>query len=142
MRKKIFSFLIFSFCSLLLFNFSLTTVNAQNLNDAFKVSDGGNKDNLDSLAAEAGYKTSSEVSLYKNISDIINLSLSFLGVIFIILMIYGGWLWMSDQGNEDQVAKAKKIISAAIVGVIIIISSYAISWFIISALSKKVLQGE
>lgn len=119
--------------------FALTNcVKADNLNDAFRI----NQDSsLENVAGGAGFNTGSDVDIYKNISTIINFSLSFLGVIFVVLMIYGGWLWMTDQGNEAQVEKAKKIIITAVVGVIIITSSYAISWFIINALIKNTISG-
>lgn len=65
--------------------------------------------------------------------------LGLLGVIFLVLMVYGGYLWMTDAGNSEQVEKAKKIIAAAVIGLIIVISSYAISYFVINSLQGSVL---
>jgi len=45
-----------------------------------------------------------------------------MSALFLLLIIYAGWLWMSARGNEDQVANAKKIIIGAIIGLAIIIS--------------------
>jgi hypothetical protein len=137
--KKISTICFFLFFALLLLTVPILSARAQNLEDAFKVSDGSGDDVLDTAAGRAGYNIKSEVSIYKNISDIIKFSLSFLGVLFILLMIYGGFLWMTDQGKEEQVEKAKKIIMAAIIGIIIITSAYAISWFVINALSQKTI---
>jgi len=64
------------------------------------------------------------------IGVIIGVILSLLGVIFLVLIIYGGFLWMTAAGNEDRVAKAKKIIQNSIVGLIIVIAAYAITVFI------------
>ncbi len=64
------------------------------------------------------------------IGKIIGVILSFLGVIFLLLMIYGGYLWMMARGNEEQVGKAKKIIVQAVIGVIIVLAAYAITAFI------------
>lgn len=64
------------------------------------------------------------------IGVIIGVILSFLGVIFLLLIIYGGFLWMTAAGNEEKVTKAKKIIQNSIVGLIIVIAAYAITVFV------------
>lgn len=61
---------------------------------------------------------------------VIGAGLSFIGVLFFILMLYGGIIWMTAQGNEQQVSKAKDLITAAIIGIIIVLSAYAITAFI------------
>jgi len=85
----------------------------------------------------AGYKTATSVE--DIISKIIQIALSFLGVVFLVLLIYGGFLWMNARGNEEQVTKAKNLITAAIIGLIIVISAYAISWYVISKLESEAL---
>jgi len=62
--------------------------------------------------------------------QIIGLVLSFIGVIFLILMIYAGILWMTASGNEQQVTKAKGLIINSLIGMIIVFSAYAITNFI------------
>lgn len=74
------------------------------------------------------------------IASIIQVALSLLGVIFLILMIYGGYLWMTDRGNAEQVEKAKKVITAAIIGLVIVIAAYAISYFVFSRLASSALK--
>ena len=64
------------------------------------------------------------------IGTIVGAVLAFVGVIFLILMIYGGFLWMTAGGNEQQVDKAKNLITAAIIGLIIIFAAYAITAYI------------
>lgn len=64
------------------------------------------------------------------IGDIIGAVLTFVGVLFLILVIYGGLLWMTARGNEQQIEKAKNLIGAAIIGLIIVLSAYAITAFI------------
>jgi hypothetical protein len=61
------------------------------------------------------------------ITDIISVALSFVGVIFLCLMIYGGFLWMTAAGESDKVEDAKKIIRNAIIGLVLIFSAYAIT---------------
>lgn len=60
--------------------------------------------------------------------------LGFTGTIFFVLVIYAGLMWMTSAGNEEQVKKAQKILFAALAGLIIILSAYAITKFIGSAL--------
>lgn len=61
---------------------------------------------------------------------IIGVVLSFVGVIFLILTIYAGYLWMTASGNEEQIKKAQNILRNSIVGLIIVLSAYAITAFI------------
>lgn len=97
------------------------TVGATGLGDAFGK-------NLTDAATEAQYNTTDVQTI---VAIVIRSILGLLGVIFLVLMIYGGFLWMTAKGNEQQVEKAKNLITAAIIGVIIVLSSYAISVFII-----------
>ena len=68
--------------------------------------------------------------------------LSLLGVIFLVLMVYGGYLWMTAAGNEDKVTKAKNLMTAAIIGLIIVVGSYAISYFIISKVQEGTINKD
>jgi len=81
---------------------------------------------LGKAATQAGYKES-EKNPFTPIGKVIGAILNFLGVIFLILMIYGGFMWMTAAGNEEQVGKAQKIITAAIIGLVIVASAYAIT---------------
>jgi hypothetical protein len=62
--------------------------------------------------------------------QIISLVLSFVGVLFLILMIYAGITWMTAQGNEQQVAKSKTLMINAVIGIIIVFAAYALTSFI------------
>lgn len=57
---------------------------------------------------------------------IVNFFLYFLGFIATIMIIYGGVLYVTSAGNDDNVGKAKKILLYAVVGIIIILLSFAI----------------
>ncbi|MFH1536548.1 MAG: hypothetical protein ABID45_01010, partial [Patescibacteria group bacterium] len=61
---------------------------------------------------------------------IINGLLGFLGLFSLVLLLYGGYMWMNARGNEEQVTKAKKIIESAGIGLIIILSSYGLSRYV------------
>ena len=91
---------------------------------------------LEETGEEAGFETSESGTgqLTRMIGLIINVLLSLLGIIFLILIIYGGFLWMTSSGNEEQVSKAKRIIRDAVIGLIILLAAYAISRFVVDAL--------
>src|SRR3989338_9527184 len=53
----------------------------------------------------------------------IGIFLSFFGVIFLGLMIYGGYKWMMASGREEEISSAKATIRSAIIGLIIVLSA-------------------
>jgi len=69
-------------------------------------------------------------------ASIINLFLSVVGIIAVLMIIYSGFLWLTSQGNEEKVTKAKTLIQNAVIGLFIILASYSITWFIIKNLKQ------
>ncbi|MBP7133579.1 IPT/TIG domain-containing protein, partial [Patescibacteria group bacterium] len=65
---------------------------------------------------------------------IINIVLGFLAIILTAVILYAGFLWMTAGGDSKQVDHAKDMIRNGIIGVIIILSSWAIVTFVISRL--------
>jgi hypothetical protein len=64
------------------------------------------------------------------IGRIINILLSVLGIIFLGLSIYGGFIWMNARGESSQIEKAQNIIKNSIIGLVIVLVAYAITNFI------------
>lgn len=56
--------------------------------------------------------------------------LGFLGIIFLGLLIWGGWKYMLSRGNEEEVEDAIKIIKNAIIGIFIVLAAWAIADYI------------
>lgn len=52
------------------------------------------------------------------------------GLVFFLLMFYGGFLWLTARGEENQIATAKKTITSALIGIIVLLASYAITAFV------------
>jgi cytochrome bd-type quinol oxidase subunit 2 len=69
-------------------------------------------------------------TLTEYIGALISVFLGLLGVIFVILTIYGGFTWMTAAGNEEKVSKAARIIKASVLGILIIIAIYALWVFV------------
>ncbi|TAK05130.1 hypothetical protein EPO33_04075 [Patescibacteria group bacterium] len=66
--------------------------------------------------------------------QVINFFIGVLGILFLVLMVYGGYLWMNARGNEQQVDKAKSLITQAVLGLIIVLAGYAITYFVVTNL--------
>ncbi len=69
-------------------------------------------------------------SIGEVVATTISAFLGLLGLIFLILIIHSGFLWMTAGGNSQQVEKAKSGIIKAIIGLVIIISAYSIMFFV------------
>lgn len=68
------------------------------------------------------------------IANIIRVVLGILGIVVTLIIIAGGFRWMTAGGNEESVAQAKNIISAGVIGLLIIIVAYALSTWIFSVI--------
>ncbi len=68
------------------------------------------------------------------VANIIKVVLGFLGTIAVVLIIVAGFQWMTAAGNEDKIGKAKKIMTAAVIGLVIVLMAYALSTFVIDAI--------
>lgn len=67
----------------------------------------------------------------ERIVAVLNVFLSLLVLVMVILILYGGYLWMTARGNESQVDDAKNTIRNAIYGVVIILAAGAITNFVV-----------
>lgn len=66
----------------------------------------------------------------------INVFLSILALIAVILILVGGFRWMTAGGNDDKIASAKKTLVAALIGLVIIFAAWAIVLFAFSQISS------
>jgi len=90
---------------------------------------------LDS-GGEAGYDIAESTSINSLIGSIILVALSLLGIVFLIYIIYGGYSWMTAHGNQEKAKKAMSIVMASLMGLIITLAAYGVSWFVIDNLWK------
>jgi len=118
--KKIFFTLIIA--SIFLCSFSV--VRAAGLGDAGT--------NLTGAVKNTGLENKKDV--ITTAGGVINALLAVVGTIFFVLTIYAGVLWMTAAGEEEKVTKATNILKAAVIGLFIVMSAYAITAFVTAKL--------
>lgn len=75
-----------------------------------------------------------DVSVGYIIAMVIQAALSLLAIIFLVIMVFAGYRWMTASGNEESIKKAQDSIKRAIIGLVIVILAYAITVFVFSQL--------
>ncbi len=68
------------------------------------------------------------------VARIINVSLGFLGIAAVLIVMYGGYIYLTSGGNEEKITIAKKILINGTIGLVIILSSWAIASFVLRSL--------
>lgn len=135
-RKTFFKKIIFIILAVLISSFAMSAVQAVEAPDSVNSL-------LEKTAGSAKYETgkvgSGTINIFTVAGGVIKIFLSILSIIFIALMLYGGFLWMTARGNQEQVTKAKDLITSAVIGLIIVIAAYAITYFVLFMLAKGYL---
>jgi hypothetical protein len=63
--------------------------------------------------------------------SLIQLALGFLGLIAVVIILIGGFKWMTAGGNEDKIGEAKKMIIQGIIGLVIVLAAWGIATYVI-----------
>lgn len=90
---------------------------------------------LDTVGKQAGLTTGEPTPLPTIIGNFIKILLSALGIIFVVLTIYAGFLYLTARGDESHVEKAKGTLQTGVIGMAIILSAYAITSFVVNYLT-------
>lgn len=120
--KKISTIFIILLSFFSLFSFSLPVLAAGSLSDEV-----GKQ--LGAAAGEKGAGFSAPEDPRAIVSRVIRIILGLLGTVFFVLTLYAGYLWMTAAGNEDQVGKAKTLLTQAVIGLAILLGAYSITIF-------------
>lgn len=75
------------------------------------------------------------------IGNIINVVLGFMGIFLVVYIVWAGYIYASSQGEKEKIDKAKKMISSAVIGLILIVAAYAIASYVINAVTQAVAGG-
>ena len=96
---------------------------------------------VDTAAQKAGYEKTTDTTLAETLGLIVKGALSMVGVIFLLLMVYAGYLWMTARGEEETIKKSQKIIVGSVIGLIIVVASYSITNFVVLAILSRTATG-
>lgn len=94
------------------------------------------------LEDDSGNNVLGNKDLRETIGDLIQVALSLLGVVAVVIILIGGFKWMTAGGNEEKVTEARKLIFSGIIGLAVILSAWAISIFVIEQLSTATGSGD
>ncbi len=94
--------------------------------------------------AQAGLKASADTAGFSTakaepaevIGKALNILISVLGIIFVILVVYGGVTWMTATGNADQVKKARSMIIEGALGMAVTLASYSLASYVVEKASS------
>lgn len=86
---------------------------------------GGSVPNI--IPQQPGGSIGSVETLVKNL---FSFGITIGGVVFMILFLVGGLMYLSAAGNEDQTGKAKRMMIDAVIGLVLVLGSWAIARFI------------
>jgi cytochrome bd-type quinol oxidase subunit 2 len=88
---------------------------------------------LEKVATPAGV---AKGDIYAIVGQIINIALGLVGFVLLGYLLLAGYLWMTAGGEDKQVQRAKDMIKNAVIGLVIIVAAFVVSFFIMGALSK------
>jgi hypothetical protein len=89
---------------------------------------------LGNSADKAGFITTGDLSIELTVGKIVLIIISFLGVVFLGMIIYGGFTYMTAHGNEEKVKKAMGTIMSALLGFIVTLAAYVLTYFVFNSL--------
>lgn len=84
---------------------------------------------VDNTGSSIGLATA---DLLSTVTNVINWVLGLLGLVAVSYIIYAGYQWLTAGGNEERVTKAKKILTNAVIGLVVVLFAWAIVNFIIN----------
>jgi len=133
MKQKMYKKIIFSIVFLLAANFIFyfsSPALAGDVNDLW-----GGSTAKDYIKTNSGLPAENNQDLRLVVAGIIREILGFLGILAVIIVLYAGFKWMFSGGSEEKISDAKKMLFAGLVGLVIILLSYAIASFVLSQIS-------
>ena len=95
-------------------------------------------DGLNTIGVKTGFGQSEtdigqmEKTFYEKLAQVVNIAIGFVGILAVIYIIYSGFKWMMAGGNDQVITEAKTGIKNAVIGLVIIFTSYIIVNFVVS----------
>ncbi|MCX6746472.1 MAG: Ig-like domain-containing protein [Candidatus Parcubacteria bacterium] len=90
---------------------------------------------LNEIASPLGLGT---MDIRVTIAQIIRVALGLLGIVAVVIILYGGFLYLTSMGEPEKIKKAKDVLRDGVIGLIIILMAFAIASFIINAIMQAI----
>lgn len=94
---------------------------------------------LGTTASNAGFGDAEDPAVI--IGRVVGVALGFVGFIFFAITLYAGILWMTAAGNDEQIGRAKKMITNGVIGVIITTAAYAIATAVVNGITTGTISS-
>ncbi len=129
-KVKSFTVIIAIFCILLLgFGSVVSAQDPQSkLQGAYKASFGQELNDPENLFTQ-------------QVGGIIRIILATVGTVFVVVLVYAGYLWLTAGGNDTQLAKAKSLMINGVIGLAITLAAYLISDYVFIRLVASTVGG-
>ena len=99
---------------------------------------GGGTETKFNLAGDTGLGAK---DVRSTIGQIINVIMGLLGTVAVVIILIGGFQWMTASGDDDKVATAKKVLTAGIIGLAIVLAAFSITKFVVESLITATSSG-
>lgn len=132
-KKQLISFALLSCLSLMFVFFFAPTHQVQAQTTGLY----NNQVGLNEIGQQYGNKIPEDPRL--TAAKLIRVILSFLGLIFLVLVLFAGFKWMTSGGNQEQIAQSKKMLINAAIGLIIVLVAWSIASYIIYVLNRLII---
>jgi hypothetical protein len=83
------------------------------------------------FASNAGLSSG---NLVTTVSSIIRTIMGFLGIVAVVIILFGGFQWMTAAGSPEKVKHAKTLMIQGVIGLVIVLAAFAIASFVINGL--------
>lgn len=126
MKKTFKSFAAMALATLLL---APVFVFAQGTSDAENQLWGGKKADVSTSLGAIGTANKDPRAIA---GSVISVLMGFLGIVAVVIILMGGFKWMTAAGSEDKIEEAKKLLAAGIIGLVIILSAWGLATFVLT----------
>lgn len=93
---------------------------------------------LDEIGTKAFGSTGEPTDIRVIVANVIRVFLGLLGIIFLFLLVLGGYKWMTAMGDASKVDEAKQQLQTAVIGLVIILAAYSITVFVVNCAVRAV----
>lgn len=131
MKKSIYKNLVASAIIFLLFGSAFTFAQKANAQPDLGIN----------YVENTGLQAGNENDPIQLATNIVKYLMTFLGIIAVVIILLGGFKWMTAAGNDEKVSEAKKLLIAGMIGLAIILGAYVIVNFVIQTTTNVITSG-